>query len=231
MGSGGVASIYDPIDMHGFTVEEIEAAVKIAENYGSYCMAHTYNSATTQRLLRAGVKSIEHGMLCDEETFRMMADPRGLSFNPGVCSPCHSGRREYSGLLYPCAEAQRGGGAGRVYDDGGAGRQTRGQSDLVDRPRARGSIGLSNSPGVGGTCQCLDTARDLAGRRPATAAELVELCGQRNPYGQVGRIEPDALADLVLMDPAVLDDIALLSRPEAALSLIVKDGEIVANRL
>ena len=71
---GGVSSAYDPIDVTEFLPEEIEAAVLAAEDWGTYICAHVYTPRGIQRCLRAGVKSIEHGQLTDEDSVKMMSD-------------------------------------------------------------------------------------------------------------------------------------------------------------
>ncbi|MGO2880976.1 MAG: amidohydrolase family protein, partial [Halomonas sp.] len=70
---GGVASFYDPLDSTQFSERELRAAVEAAGDWGTYVMVHVYTSRGIQRALRAGVRSIEHGQLADEETVRMMA--------------------------------------------------------------------------------------------------------------------------------------------------------------
>jgi imidazolonepropionase-like amidohydrolase len=63
MQSGGVVSAFDPWQMEGRTLAELEAAVKVANQYGSYAMAHTYKKEAIIMTLNAGVKSIEHGFM------------------------------------------------------------------------------------------------------------------------------------------------------------------------
>lgn len=73
MASGGVASPTDPIDGVQFTLDELRAAVEEAEARGSYVLAHAYHPKSIARCLEAGVRSIEHGNLLDEETAARMA--------------------------------------------------------------------------------------------------------------------------------------------------------------
>ena len=54
--------------------EEIRTAVHAAENAGTYVMVHVYVPEGIRQAIRAGVKSIEHGHLIDEETMKMIAD-------------------------------------------------------------------------------------------------------------------------------------------------------------
>lgn len=74
MGGGGVASAYDPIDALQYSEAEMKAAVSAATDWGTYVCVHTYTSASIQRALACGVKSIEHGQLADEDTVKRMAD-------------------------------------------------------------------------------------------------------------------------------------------------------------
>ena len=72
--SGGVMSPTDPLDSLQFSVEEIAAAVHEAKAFGKYAMAHCHTSAAMNNALDAGVRSIEHGSILDEQTARKMAD-------------------------------------------------------------------------------------------------------------------------------------------------------------
>ena len=74
MAGGGVPSLYDPLDSLQFLEEKMEAAVRVAADWGIYVCAHVYTSDGIRRALRAGVTSIEHGRLADLETVRIMRD-------------------------------------------------------------------------------------------------------------------------------------------------------------
>jgi imidazolonepropionase-like amidohydrolase len=73
MASGGVASPTDPIDATQFSQDELRAAVEEAETRGTYVLAHAYHPKSIARCLDAGVRSIEHGNLLDEESAARMA--------------------------------------------------------------------------------------------------------------------------------------------------------------
>ncbi len=61
-------------------------------------------------------------------------------------------------------------------------------------------------------------------------AELLAMSGPRNPYpGRIGVIEPDAYADVLLVDGDPIADIGLLANPEKNLKIIMKDGRIYKN--
>jgi len=73
MAGGGVASRYDPLEILAATQEEVEAAVEIASEYGTYVAIHAYNDKSYKRSLDAGVRSFEHGFLVTEPTVKRMA--------------------------------------------------------------------------------------------------------------------------------------------------------------
>lgn len=85
MAGGGVTSLYDPIDVTQFGPEELRAAVLAAENWGTYVAVHAYTSKAVRMALEAGVRSIEHGQLVDEETVRMMVEKGAMQrwYSPG----------------------------------------------------------------------------------------------------------------------------------------------------
>jgi imidazolonepropionase-like amidohydrolase len=55
-----------------FTEEQIRAAVEQAAEYGTYVAAHAHGAEGIKRAVRAGVRSIEHGSLMDDEAIRLM---------------------------------------------------------------------------------------------------------------------------------------------------------------
>ena len=67
MASGGVPGAPE------FTGEQIRAAVEEASLYGADVAAHAHGAEGIKRAVRAGVRSIEHGSLMDDEAIQMMA--------------------------------------------------------------------------------------------------------------------------------------------------------------
>jgi imidazolonepropionase-like amidohydrolase len=59
------------------------------------------------------------------------------------------------------------------------------------------------------------------------------MAGPRNPYpeAKIGVIEPGAFADLLIMEGNPLEDIAVMTKPEENLRIIMKGGEIYKNTL
>ena len=75
---GGVSSFTDPLYVNEFFEEETEAAVRVAEDYGTYVATHVFNPVGIKRALNAGVKTIEHGHLIDEEAMELLAEKEAI---------------------------------------------------------------------------------------------------------------------------------------------------------
>lgn len=65
--SGGVLSLEKDGTGPQFSEEEIRAIVETAKDYGMTVAAHAHGAEAIKRAIRAGVTSIEHGTLMDEE--------------------------------------------------------------------------------------------------------------------------------------------------------------------
>lgn len=226
MAGGGVASTYDPLDSTQFTERELRAAVEAAEDWGTYAMVHVYTPRGIQRALRAGVKSIEHGQLADEETARMMAgEGAWWSLQPFL--------QDEDANVYPDAarrDAQRQVAEGTVRAYEMAQRfdiKTAWGTDILFSPQ--------NTPN-----QLRQLAKLTRFYDPLTVlamatgrnGELLALSGPRNPYpGTLGKIEPGALADLLLVDGDPSQNLDFLHDPERNLRLIIKGGRIYKDTL
>ncbi|HSL27355.1 MAG TPA: amidohydrolase family protein [Acidimicrobiia bacterium] len=57
-----------------FTEEEIRAAVEVATEAGVHVAAHAHAAEGVKRAVRAGVRSIEHGSLLDDDAIELMAE-------------------------------------------------------------------------------------------------------------------------------------------------------------
>src|SRR6185369_7262414 len=55
-----------------YTEPEIRAAVEQAAAYGTFVAAHAHGAEGIKRAVRAGVRSIEHGSLIDDEAIALM---------------------------------------------------------------------------------------------------------------------------------------------------------------
>lgn len=74
MGTGGVMSMGDEPGAPELTYEEMKAALDIANSRGRLSSVHAHGAEGMKAAMRAGIHSIEHGMLMDEEAIDMMVE-------------------------------------------------------------------------------------------------------------------------------------------------------------
>ena len=226
MAGGGVASPYDPLDSIQYTEAELRAGVAAAADWGTYVMTHVYTPPGIQRAIRAGVKSIEHGQLADEETVRMMAG-EGIwwSLQPFLADEDANIKEDPFGRAKQLEVAR---GTERAYE-------------LVQRFRVKTAWGTdilfspSNLPNHARQLAKLTRFYDpLEVLRLATgnAGELLKLCGPRNPYPHdLGVIAPGAYADILIAEGDPARSLDFLTDPAAKLKLIMKNGRIHKDTL
>ena len=222
---GGVSSLYDPLDVSQFTDEELRAAVKVADDWGTYVMVHAYTVKSIRRAVEAGVKCIEHGHLMDEDTAKLLAD-KGvwLSTQPFLDDedagpmPKDPARRKkqiavYEGtdISYRLARKHKlklAWGTDALFDETASGKQGKHLAKMVRWFEPHEVLRMATS----------------------TNAQLLALSGERNPYpGKLGVVEEGALADLLLVDGDPLADIKLVADPEKNFLVIMKDGKVYKN--
>jgi len=69
--TGGVLSVATSGSNPQFTEEEIKAIVETAKDYGLRVAVHAHGAEGVKRAIRAGVNSIEHGTLMDDEAIAL----------------------------------------------------------------------------------------------------------------------------------------------------------------
>jgi imidazolonepropionase-like amidohydrolase len=226
MGGGGVASPYDPIDALQYTEAEMKAAVAAATDWGTYVCIHAYTSAAVQRALACGVKSIEHGQLADEETAKRIAGAGAWwSIQPFLAD------EDANTYALPEQRAQQqmiAEGTARAVE---LGRKHKIKmalgTDILFNPKGTATQGKQ----LAKFARWYDNA-DVLRLLTSGNAELAALSGPRNPYpAKLGRIEPGAYADILVIDGNPLKDIALIADPDRTMKLVMKDGRIHKNTL
>ncbi len=223
---GGVSSPFSPIDVTTFNEDELRAAVEAAENWGTYVATHAFTPAAIQRSIAAGVKCIEHGMLMDEATAKLMAE-KGIWLS---MQPLPEGLR----LGFPGGSVQRAKadevwpGIARTYELAKKYKiKTAWGTDVLF------SRALAQQQGaiLASLVRWFTSAEALA-MATSTNAELLALSGKRNPYpGKLGVVQEGALADLLLVDGNPLEDINLIADPAKNFVVIMKDGKVYKNTL
>ena len=221
MGSGGVASPTDPIWNLQYSDEELRAIVWEAESWRTYAIAHAYTPEAISRAVEAGVRTIEHGNLIDLPTARLMAD-RNAYLVPTLVT--YSAIEEFGQSLNFPEVSQRKvrdvleAGLTSLKISREAGVKLGFGTDLLGELHDRQSQEFLIRSEVFPPLEVIQSAT-------ITNAEIL------NMQGELGVISPRALADILIVDGNPLEDISLLTEQGKHLSVIMKDGEFVINRL
>jgi len=238
---GGVATEYDPWHSTTYTFDEIKAAVDVARGYGSYVMAHINQPESMQLALEAGVLSIEHGFVMDEETMKLIVEKgawlssqltgtsRELAELPSLTAEnlrkldlAHGQMNEFYTLIKKYKPRQ-------VF----AVDAVLASRDNYKRQRAHEIYLFAKHFG---NFEMLKAATSSAG-------ELLSLTKQTTYHaGKMGVVEKGAYADLLLVDGNPLEDISVIGgnelwlkapvpKPIDTINIIMKDGVIYKNTL
>jgi len=196
---------------------ELRAAVEEAALYGAHVAAHAHGAEGMKRAIRAGVRSIEHGSLMDDEAIAMMAE-RGTYLVADV----------YCGDVI-AEEGRRQGWPVEILRKNE--ETTDAQRDGFRRAVASGvrcAFGTDSGVYPHG-----DNAKQLPymvrfGMTPMQAVQsativAAELMGWED---RVGSLEPGRYADLVAVRGDATQDLSSLAHPD----VVMKGGEIVARR-
>ncbi|PTX06803.1 hydrolase [Achromobacter mucicolens] len=220
-GGGGVSSPHSPLDVVTFTEPELRAAVEAATDWGTYVAVHAYTPTAIQRAIKAGVQSIEHGSMMDEETAQLMA-------RSGVWLSTQPFPEELADAF------PRGSDQWQKAQEVFAGTDRTYQ--LAIKYKLKAAFGtdilfssqLAAQQGriLASLTRWYTPAQTLI-MATGTNAELLKLSGKRNPYrGDLGVVREGALADLLLVDGDPIADISLIGDPEKNFLVIMKDGVI-----
>jgi len=227
MGGGGVASIYDPLDVTEYTFEEMKAIVDVANSWNTYVAIHVNTDAAIQQWIKAGAKSVEHGFFMKEETAKAMAEngvwwsmqPMDVHGEDAFVFENPISTDKYNNLV---GELENAIGYAKKYKV-----KTAFGTDLLFDPELAAKEGKFLAK-----LKKWYTPFEVLNMATANNAELIKMCGPRDPYpGKLGVIEEGALADMILVNGNPLENIDLVIDPENNFLVSMKDGVIYKNTL
>jgi imidazolonepropionase-like amidohydrolase len=214
--SGGVLSARDDPRHAHFRPEELDVLVDEATAAGVAVMAHAQGEGGIKAAVRAGVRSIEHGIYLDDEAIDLMLD-RGTWLVPTLAAPRAVLTAAAAGAGLPAAVVEKARTVQAAHD-----ASVRRAVDAGVR------IAMGTDSGVGPHGHNLEELPLMAacGMTPeqvwrATTLGAAELLGVEREFGS---LEPGKRADLVVLDGAVDDLTHLAGRVRE----VYRDGELVA---
>lgn len=215
--SGGVLSTRDDPRHAHFRPLELEVLVEEATAAGIFVMAHAQGADGIKNAIRAGIRSIEHGIYLDDEAIELMlakgtylvptlVAPRGVidAVEGGVQLPPAIVDKAHAVLEIHCRAFRQAVRAGVRIAMGT-------DSGITPHGRNLRELELMVAGGMNPTAALVATTR--------TAAELLGV------DAELGTLEPGKRADLVIVSGDPLDVRDLGSRVQA----VYKDGLLVSG--
>ena len=210
--SGGVLSPRDDPRHAHFDLDELRVCVAEARAGGLEVMAHAQGTDGIKNAVRAGIRSVEHGVYLDDEAISMMIEA-GTWLVPTLVAPQGVLAAAEAGAAMPEAAVRK------------AREGIEAHRDSFQRAAAAGvRIAMGTDSGVTPHGENL---RELAlmaegGMKPedvlvATTSSAAELLGLE---GELGTVEPGKRADLVLVEGDPFD----FRRLPDAVRAVWKDG-------
>ncbi len=220
--SGGVMSPTDPVDTPQFTPEEIEAMVYEAACVGRTVASHAHGATGIKNAVLAGVKTIEHGSLVDDEAVKLMAQ-RGCFHVPTLVAGWNIVQhgKEAGIPAYAVDKAEEIAHEVRknVMRSHGGGVKVAMGTDAGTPFNRHGC----NAQEITHLVDAGFTPMEAIVAATKTGSECIGL------EKQVGTIEPGKLADLIVVEGDPLKDIKVLEG-KANILLVLKGGVVEVNR-
>ncbi|MCB2224102.1 MAG: amidohydrolase family protein [Actinobacteria bacterium] len=217
--TGGVLSPRDDPRHAHFSVEELEMLVAEAAAGGAWVMAHAQGTEGIKRAIRAGIRSIEHGIYLDEEAIEMML-AAGTYLVPTLVAPQGVLRAAEEGAPIPEVILRK---AAEVVDVH--------RESFAAAVAAGVNIAMGTDSGVTPHGEnLLELELMAAGGMPpaevlrATTSAAARLMGVE---GARGTVEPGKDADLVVLDGDPFDFAGYRERIRA----VYQRGALVAGGL
>ena len=217
--SGGVLSPRDDPRHAHFTLEELEVLVQTARTLGVWVMAHAQAYDGIKNAVRAGIRSIDHGIYLDDEAIEMML-ARGTFLVPTLVAPTGVIKAADAGMSIPETSLRKAKEVIEIH-----------RASFAKAVSAGVKVAMGTDSGVTPHGENLDELVLMAagGMSPEeallattrNAAECLDVADDR------GTIEAGKRADLVVVDGDPLD----LAGLRHSIAGVFKDGRVVSGSI
>jgi imidazolonepropionase-like amidohydrolase len=214
--SGGVLSARDDPRHPHFSPGELDVLVEEARAAGVFVMAHAQGAGGIKNAVRAGIRSIEHGIYLDDEAIDLMLE-HGTGLVPTLAAPRAVLTAAAAGAALPEAVVAKARDVQASHD-----------ASVTRAVEAGVRIAMGTDSGVGPHGDNLSELALMAGCGMstdevwrATTLGAAELLGVDREFGS---LEPGKRADVVVLDGDPHDLTGLAGRVRE----VWRDGELVA---
>ena len=215
--TGGVLSVAKDGSGPQFVDVELDAIVATAKDYGMHTAAHAHGKEGMMRAVRAGITSIEHGTMMDQEVMDLMIE-KGTYYVPTISAGRFVAEKAKIDGYFPAIIRPKALSIGPLI-----------QETFNKAYRAGVKIAFGTDSGVsphGENAQEFEYM--VEGGMPAAKALLsativsAELIGRSD---ELGTIEAGKLADIVAVPGNPLEEISIMRK----VSFVMKDGVVYVN--
>jgi imidazolonepropionase-like amidohydrolase len=214
--SGGVLSARDDPRHPHFRPAELDALVEEAEAAGVFVMAHAQGGEGIKSAVRAGIRSIEHGIFLDDEAIELMLEA-GTWLVPTLAAPRAVLTAVQAGASLPEAVVEKARAVQAVHDASVSRAIEAGVKVAMGTDSGVGPHGYNLSE-LGLMADCGMTPEQVWHAGTLSAAQLLGV------DAELGTLERGKRADLVVLDGDVSDLAGLAGRVRE----VWKDGELAA---
>ncbi len=218
LASAGVLSEEESVGAPQYSQEELNAVVQEAAMWGKKVAAHAHGAEAIKRAVRAGVASVEHGSLLDDEGIRLMKE-RGTYLVADIYNDDYI-LAEYTRLGYPQKIIDKERQVGRLQ-----------RENFKKAVQAGVKIAFGTDAGVyphgWNAKQFAHMVRWGLTPMQAIQAATVNAADLLGWADRVGAVEPGKFADVIAVAGDPLQDVTVLEH----VGFVMKGGAVVKDSL